>query len=208
MLRATQLSLRCSIMDDPARYRWIAAHILPYEPELRGWLRRRLGSFNANDADDLVQEAFARIWAADFSTIRNGRAYLYTTVRHLLAEYARRRRIVPIELLGEIDSLNIVSDEPGPDRRMGARQELDRLRAIVAALPAQCRRVFELRKFEGLSHREVAHRMGLSEKTIENHLTRALARITNVLATCTLPRESERPEPSAMPADDISHGIA
>ncbi len=207
MLRATQLSLRCSVMDDPARYRWIAAHILPYEPELRGWLRRRLGSFNANDADDLVQEAFARIWAADFSTIRNGRAYLYTTVRHLLAEYARRRRIVPIELLGEIDSLNIVSDEPGPDRRMGARQELDRLRTIVAALPAQCRRVFELRKFEGLSHREVAHRMGLSEKTIENHLTRALARITEVLATYTLPRESERPEPSAMPADDIRHGI-
>src|SRR5665213_2762570 len=135
-------------MEESARYRWIAAHILPREPELRGWLRRRLGALSGNDVDDLVQEAFARIWAADFSTIRNGRAYLYATVRHLLAEYARHRRIVPIELLGEIDSLGIISDEPGLDRRVGARQELDRLQAIVAALPTQCRRVYELRKYE------------------------------------------------------------
>ena len=47
-------------MDEVARYRWIAAHILPYEAELRSWLRRRLGPFNGNDGDDVVQEAFAR----------------------------------------------------------------------------------------------------------------------------------------------------
>jgi hypothetical protein len=40
--------------------------------------------------------------------------------------------------------------------------------------------VFELLKFEGLSHREVAETMGLSEKTVENHLTRALARNRNL----------------------------
>src|SRR5882757_10585905 len=183
-------------MDERARYRWIAANILPYEPELRGWLRRRLRALGDNDVDDLVQEAFARIWAADFATIRNGRAYLYATVRHLLAEYARRSRIVPIELLGEIDSLNLISDEPGPERRVAARQELDRLRAIVAALPDQCRRVFELRKFDGLSHREVAQRMGLSQKTVENHLTRALARIGAVLAATVPEADSKRLEPS------------
>src|SRR6266403_1729863 len=109
-------------MDVPARYRWIAANILPYEAELRGWLRRRLGALGDNDVDDLVQEAFARIWAADFATIRSGRAYLYATVRHLLAEYARRSRIVPIELLGEIDSLNLISEEPGPERLGSARR--------------------------------------------------------------------------------------
>jgi hypothetical protein len=42
-------------MDVPARYRWIAANILPHEPELRGWLRRRLGALGDNDVDDLVQ---------------------------------------------------------------------------------------------------------------------------------------------------------
>jgi RNA polymerase sigma factor (sigma-70 family) len=194
-------------VDEPARYRWIAAQILPHEAELRGWLRRRLGALNGNDVDDLVQEAFARIWAADFAAVRNGRAYLYATVRHLLAEYARRSRIVQIELLGEIDSLSIISEEPGPDRRVGARQELDRLRAIVAGLPVQCRRAFELCKFEGLSHRDIAQRMGLSEKTIENHLTRALARISKVLTASKPSWESGRSELAAMRAGDIDRGI-
>jgi RNA polymerase sigma factor (sigma-70 family) len=169
-------------MDDSTRYRWIALHILPHEAELRGWLARRLGALGPNDVDDLVQEACARIWAGEFTMIRNGRAYLYATVRHLLAEYARRSRIVPIELLGEIDSLNLINEEPGLDRQVGARQELARLRVIVATLPTQCRRVFELRKFEGLSQKDVAGKMNLSEKTVENHLTRALALVGERLA--------------------------
>jgi RNA polymerase sigma factor (sigma-70 family) len=193
-------------MGDLARYRWLAANILPHEPELRGWLRRRLRAFNENDADDLVQEAFSRIWVAEFGSIRNGRAYLFATVRHLLAEYARRSRIVPIELLGEIDSLNLISDEPGPERRVSARQELERLQAIVALLPLQCRRVFELLKFEGLSHRDVAQRMGLSEKTVENHLTRALARIGAALATRAPTGELTQVEPPTKRADAADRG--
>lgn len=169
-------------MDELARAQWIAQHILPYERELRAWLRRRLGALNPTDIDDLVQEVFARIWAADFSTILNGRAYLYATLRHLLTEQARHNRVVSIELLGEIESLNLISDEPGPDRYVGSRQELERVRAIVARLPPQCRRVFELRKFQGRSHLEIAKKMGISQKTVINHLTRALAKITEALA--------------------------
>lgn len=170
-------------MDDVARYRWIASHILPHESQLRGWLRRQLGSLGSNDIDDVIQEAYARIWAADFSAIGNGRAYLYATVRHLLAEHARRSRIVAIELLGEIESLNLISGEPQPERQVSARQELAQLQAAVNALPIQCRRVFELVKFEGWSHREVAKHMRLSEKTVENHMTRALSRIGELLAS-------------------------
>jgi RNA polymerase sigma factor (sigma-70 family) len=187
-------------MDEAARCRWIASHVLPHEPELRGWLRRRLGSFGNNDIDDLVQEAYSRIWTADFSTIRNGRAYLYATVRHLLAEYARRSRIVPIELLGEIDSLGIISDVADVERQVGARQELARMSALVATLPPQCRRVFELRKFEGLSHRDVALRMGISEKTVENHLTRALARIGELLAAS---ESTAKPTPMGTWFDEV-----
>jgi RNA polymerase sigma factor (sigma-70 family) len=205
-LQVLAYALCSDAMKDGARYRWIATHILPHEPELRGWLRRRLGSLHTNDTDDLVQEAFARIWLADFSTIRNGRAYLYTTVRHLLAEYARRRRIVPIELLGEIDALSIISEEPGLDRKIGARQELERLRSIVAGLPAQCRRVFELRKFECLSHKDIAQSMGLSVKTVENHLTRALARIADELAAPWAPERPASAESLTALSRDTDHG--
>ncbi len=124
-------------MDERARYHWIAVQILPYERELRGWLRHRLGRLCGCEVDDVVQEAYARIWQADLSSVHNGRAYLYATVRHLLSEYLRRSRVVPIELLGEIETLNLISEEPGPDRRIAAHQELERLVAIVARLPAR-----------------------------------------------------------------------
>lgn len=193
-------------MDEVARYRWVAAHILPHEPELRGWLRRSLRALGENDVDDVIQEAYARIWSGDFSTVRNGRAYLYSTVRHLLAEYARRSRIVPIELLGEIDSLNIISEEPGPDRQVGARQELARLRRVVARLPPQCRRVFELRKLDGLSLSDVAREMSLSTKTVENHLTRALSRIGDALAASPRSRDALNLRRLAKRPDETDHG--
>jgi RNA polymerase sigma factor (sigma-70 family) len=167
---------------DVGHYRWVATHILPHEAEVRGWLRAHLRSLTSADIDDLMQEAFARVCASGQSNFSHGRAYLYTTVRHLLAEHARRHRIVPIELLGEIDSLRIISEEPGPERRAGARQELEQLRRIVAGLPPQCRQVFELRKIEDVPQREIARRMGIAEKTVENHLTRALAAIHAALA--------------------------
>ena len=52
---------------DKARHRWIAAHILPHEGEVRGWLRRHAHTLSAADVDDLVQEAYARLWLTDFS---------------------------------------------------------------------------------------------------------------------------------------------
>ena len=166
-------------MDDRARCEWIAAHILIYEGEVRGWLRKNVRTLSPEDIDDVLQEAYARLWSgtSDFSRIRNGRAYFYTIVRRLLLEQARRARIIPMERIGEIESLRIISDEPGPERLTSARQILDHVRRIVANLPPRCRRAFELQNFAGLSQREIAHSMGISESTVEIHLTKALARI-------------------------------
>jgi RNA polymerase sigma factor (sigma-70 family) len=164
-------------MDEQARYLWMATHILPYEGEVRGWVRRHVRTLSAADVDDLLQEAYARLWPGDFTRISNGRSYFYTVVRNLLAEQARRARIIPMERMGEIDALNIISNHSEPERRASARQELARLQEIIAALPTQCRRAFELQKLQGLSQREIAAEMQISEKTVEKHLARALARV-------------------------------
>jgi RNA polymerase sigma-70 factor (ECF subfamily) len=98
-------------------------------------------------------------------------------LRNLLVERARHSRVIPLERLGEIDELSIPSDEIGPDRRVSARQELEQLNGILERLPPQCRRVFELRKLEGLSQRETAAALGISERTVEKHLAKAFARV-------------------------------
>jgi RNA polymerase sigma factor (sigma-70 family) len=163
------------------RHHWIATHILPLEGEVRGWLRRHVHSLSQADADDVIQESYARLWTADFSHITQARSYFYATVRNLLLEHARRARIVPMERLGEIEVLRIPSEEPGPERQVTARQELQRLLTIVGELPEQCQRAFRLQKFHGYSQKEIAEEMQISEKTVEKHLSVALVRVLRTL---------------------------
>jgi len=168
-------------LSDLVRHDWVALHILPHEAEVRVWLKRHVHRLAETDIDDLMQEAYARLWTSDYLRIANGRSYLYAIIRNLLAEQARRARIVPMERLGEIEALRIPSEAPGPDRRVAARQELDRLERVVARLPEQCRRAFQLQKFEHRSQREIAEEMKISEKTVEKHLSVALERVLHML---------------------------
>ena len=182
-------------MDETARLRWIASQILPYESEVRGWLVAHATSLDASDIDDIVQEAYSRLWAANLTGIANARAYFYTVIRNLVAERARRSRVVPMERMGEIEALRIVSEEPGPERYVGARQELARLMKLIGRLPAQCRRAFELRTFEGMSQRQIAVTMGISEKTVEKHLAKALLRVMSGMDEST---RGSRSQPAAL----------
>lgn len=169
-------------LEDSTRYHWIASRILVLETQARRWLSRNVRSLSRYDVDDLIQEAYSRIWSADIDAIKNPRAYLYATLRNLLLEQSRHSRIVPMERLGELSELHVPSDDPGPERRVAARQELERLRGIVTLLPRQCRRVFELRKVQGFSQRDVAGQLGISERTVEKHLAKALDRVVEAVA--------------------------
>lgn len=175
-------------MNETTRLHWLATHILPLEAEVRGWLHAHASTLSRADVDDVIQEAYARLWSANLPPIHQARAYFYTVIRNLLAEAARRARVVPMERMGEIEALRIISEEPGPERRVSARQELARLLSAVADLPTQCRRAFELCKFEGLSQRQIAAAMGISEKTVEKHLAKALWRLS---AALTAPEASQ-----------------
>src|SRR3546814_12335599 len=94
----------------------------------------------------------------------------------------RRQRIVSIESVTEIESLNIVGDEPSPERVAGGRRELDRVRRLIEGLPDRCRRIFELRKVEGLPQREVAERLGVTEHVVENDVTKGWKLILQAIA--------------------------
>lgn len=165
------------MLDATSRYRWIATEILPHEGEVRGWLRRNVRTLNVADIDDLIQETYARLWTADLDKISNARGYFHVVARNLLLEHARRARIVPMERLGEIEALRLVSEEAGPESQATARQELESLWRAIAALPKQCREAFQLRTFKDCSRREISERMGISERTVEKHLAKALVRV-------------------------------
>jgi RNA polymerase sigma-70 factor (ECF subfamily) len=159
---------------------WVGSEVLPHEADLRARLRRALP---VEDVDDVIQEAYFRISRLDdVSHIRSGRAYLFTTAKMLVIERIRRSRVVSIEAVTEIDALPIFGEEPSPERIAGGRRELARVRRLIEALPDRCRKIFELRKIEGLSQREVAKQVGVAEYIVENDVTKGLKLILRAIA--------------------------
>lgn len=151
---------------------WVAREVLPHEASLRFWLNK---TFPVNDLEDVIQEAYCRISALkDVEHIRSGRAYLFKTARMVLLERMRRSKIVSIETVAEMDALGFATEEPSPERVAIGRSELARVQALLNQLPERCRHIVELRKIQGLSQREVAHTLGITEHIVENEVARAL----------------------------------
>ncbi len=155
------------------RAAWLATQILPHEPALRRWLRKHAPG-NV-DCDDVIQETYAILAGlGEVAHIANPRAYLFTAAQSVLLQQVRRARIVSIESVAEIERLDITQDERSPERHAIAGQELRRIGEALAALPDKCRQVFVLRKVDGLSQREIAARLGISENTVEKHIVKGL----------------------------------
>lgn len=168
-------------MDHQARLRWFAREVLPHESDLRKWLGGRIRGLASCDVDEVVQEAYARLWTADADAIRSSRAYLYVTARHIVGEHIRRSRIVAIDLVADLESLNIVDDELSVHRRLSGQEELARLHEILQTLPPKCRQAFELKKFQDFSQRRIAEHMGIAESTVEKHLAKALRLVSEAM---------------------------
>ena len=140
---------------------------MPHEAKVRAWLAR--SRMSQEDIDDVIQEAYCRLSALDgFDAIDRPDAYFFSIARNLLAQQMRRARIVRIEAVAEIEALAPFDDAPSPERQASARIEVARVRELVAGLPDRCRRIFEMRKIEGLPQREIAQRLGITESMVEN----------------------------------------
>ena len=140
--------------------------MLPHEPALRAWLRARFPV--VTDADDLVQEAYARLMRAHATgPVACPRALLFVTVRNLALNHLRHQRIERPEGAAEIDALSVADERVGAPEALAQAEDFQVLIRAIQALPERCRQIVTLRKIYGLSQKEVAERLGLSEHTVE-----------------------------------------
>ncbi|MGH8146492.1 MAG: RNA polymerase sigma factor [Rhodanobacteraceae bacterium] len=157
---------------------WFVREVLAHEKALVGFLCRNWRCHD--EVPDLRQEIYARVYAAAMQRRpHTPKAFLFATARHLLADQVRRQRIVSITAVGDLESLNVLEDERTPDRWLGGREMLQRLAIAIDRLPDRCREVVWLRRVEDLPQKEIARRLGISEKTVEKHIAKGSRMMAN-----------------------------
>ena len=134
--------------------------------------------------EDVVQDCFVRMLESDEEP-SNARAWLYTAVRNRCIDVLRRNTPVvgglqPEGLDGVSSSDFLPHDLDGAISDEEAQERSDVEAALweaIDALPQRCREIFLLSKRDGLTYSEIAQRLGLSQKTVEHQISKALHRL-------------------------------
>lgn len=144
-----------------------------YQPTL---FRITLHSLHDSDsAHDIVQETFVRVWSHRTSLQPNlpVLAYLLRISKNLVRDYAKHQA-VRRKLEAEIPR-TLRPAEDNPEESLQLRMLEERLTEVVnTKLPTKCREIFLLSRMEGMSNAEISEHLGISIKTVENQITRAL----------------------------------
>jgi RNA polymerase sigma factor (sigma-70 family) len=151
-----------------------------HDSSLKAYLR---GSFPAvHDVEDVVQESYVRVWkACARQPIRSAKAFLFQVARRLALDILRHGRASPIDTGWDLASLAVITHDPST-AELAAQRERNRLLIdAVVALPNRYREIVILRKLEDVPQKEVAARLGISERTVENLLARGVRRCENYL---------------------------
>lgn len=158
---------------------WFLREVLPLEAALMRYLQHNWR--NQSDIKDLLQDVYVRVCeAARKEAPRATKPFVFTTARNLLINRVRDSQVIPIEAVADLEALSAAVDEPGPDRGVIARDELRRLQAAIDRLPPRAREAVTLRQVEGLSRREIAVRMGISEETVKEYLASGLRALSDM----------------------------
>lgn len=130
------------------------------------------------DAEDHVQEVYSRVIAATAPQggVANWKGFLLRAAANLLTDNFRRARAraggrhVPLDDEAAAGSEDVAT----PERVVAARQRLAHIQTALAELDPTCRQAFVLCRVDGLSHRDIARRLGIETGAVTRHVERAL----------------------------------
>lgn len=150
----------------PPKYSSLLACFIAERRSLAAYLTGRTGC--AATADDLLQDAWLKLCRAQSDeTVGNPLAYLRRMATNLAIDDARasaRRLLDPIEI--EV-LLEIADEAPNAEQTASDAQQLQRLVEAIDELPNRRRALFVAARIEGVPHRTLAERFGVSVRTVE-----------------------------------------
>ena len=114
--------------------------------------------------------------------IRSAKAFLFTVARNIALDSVRRKRSSPISAVPDLAALPVIEEEADVPKAVSTSEEVALLVDALQALPARCREITVLRKFQHLSQKEVAALLGISELTVQEQVYRGVRRLEKILA--------------------------
>jgi RNA polymerase sigma factor (sigma-70 family) len=136
---------------------------------LKNFLKRFLS--RAEDIDDLAQEAYLRSYRAEQERgVQQPKAYLFRVAKHLaLNELNRKSDQMTVYIEERLATIPLDGKE-NLEEEVEAQQSVALYFEAVAALPKRCRRVFLLRKVNGMRQQAIADHLGITLSAVEKHL--------------------------------------
>lgn len=131
--------------------------------------------YSRETAEDIVSDVFCKFWKTKaYEGITSSyRYYLFRSVRNEAYNYLR----LEFQELDDIDRAMVQESTPSqrPDQILQFEEVLHKIEELVERMPPQCRKVFLLSRFEGKKYQAIALELGLSVKTVEVHIVKALS---------------------------------
>lgn len=148
--------------------------------EIRAFATQRVGQ---QESEDLVQEAYLQLLQRDEKdTVREPRAFIFRVISNLSIDAWRKtnRQGTP-EADHNIEPEILICQQPGPEALTSSVLEFDHFLSVLDELPVLQRHAFILNKLEGLTHTQIADRLGVSTKSIQRYLIDAMAHFASRL---------------------------
>jgi RNA polymerase sigma factor (sigma-70 family) len=158
--------------------------ILRMEKALRAILHRFAPQ--PADLEDLLQETYSHLFSLTADrrlNIRNVQAFAVTTARHIATDWVRHNKVVALEAAEDLSAMPVHEGGGNLDEIVHAHQQLVRIANSVAQLSDRDREAFTLRRVYGMTQKEIATKLRISEGAVEQLLNRGMRRCAELLET-------------------------
>ena len=181
-------SYRVTLMTDTEEKEYIQAFangnnrafellFLYYQPRLVAFINGFIK--DVEEARDISQDIFLKLWEnrQKCGEILSFKAFLFKTAKFAIYNHFDHQLVADkyVELM-----LYTPTETDDTEERLFAQELQQLIELTIKNMPEQRRRVFEMSRKEGLSNEEIAQKLGISKRTVENHITTALAAIRKV----------------------------
>ena len=132
-----------------------------------------------SEAENIVQELFMELWIKRerFIKIENLDNYLFISARNSAIHYVKQSLVC----IDEESACNVQSNYISGEMKLCYNELYDFIMSEIDAMPEQRRRVFVMSRVDGLNNSEIAQRLGISKRTVETHISLALAQLKKLL---------------------------